>query len=207
MGDSHDLDYVLGTHLVNDRIRKGGHHVIVHGSIRRETLHEGPALRRLGHGVEGRADCVEKAIGDGGISFIVPAGTVPNVGARLPGDDEVQLAAPTETAFNLAARFRPRHEIGAPLLDVAGPLFEFLDPLGIEAAVHAARDALEQLVRDVRTLRRVELERGFDDLFCGGRHDYQRTADPRGGPRQIDVHSTPDGSAEARPTTVGIVGD
>jgi hypothetical protein len=195
MGDSHDLDHVLGTHLVNDGVRKARHYVVAHGSIRWETLDKGPALRSLGHGVEGCSDCVEKAIADGGISFIVPAGTVANVGARLAGDDEVQLAAPTETAFNLVARFRPRHEIGAALLDVAGPLFEFLDPLGIEAAVHAARDALEQLVRDVRTLRRVELKRGFDDLFCGCRHDSQRTADPRRGPRQILIPSTRGGSS------------
>jgi hypothetical protein len=170
MSDGDDLDDVLGAQLVHDRVRKGGHHVVVHGSIGLETLDQRPAMRRLRHGVESRPDRVEEAITNSRISFIVPVRPFAEVGAGFRGDDEIQLSTPTKTAFDLPTRLRPRREIGAALLDLAGSLFELLDPFGVETAVRVAGDAFEQLVSDVCTLCRVELERSLDNLLCGGRH-------------------------------------
>jgi hypothetical protein len=167
VGEGDDLDGVLTAALVHDRVRKAPHHVVVHHSGSREALDERPALRRVGDRVEGRADRVEEASTDMRVSLVVEAGALADVLERLLGDEQVQLSAPTETVLDLSASFRPRDKFRASFFDVTCSLLELAEPSGVEAAVGATVEAVEELVGHPRALGRLELERCGEDFFRG----------------------------------------
>jgi hypothetical protein len=142
MGDGDDLQGVFDASLVNDGVRKIGHHVVVHPAIRRQALHQRPAFRSLGDGVKCRTDVVQEAAADVRIFLVVEASSAADVGAGLLGNEEVQLSAPAETAFDVPTGIGPGEKI-TTFFDLAGPLLKLLDPLGVEATVGALVDAVE----------------------------------------------------------------
>jgi hypothetical protein len=171
MGDRDDLYGVLGAALVDDGVRKTGHDVVVHRAMRWEALDQRPSIRGVGYDVEGPADVVQEAVADVRIVVVVEASAAADVGARLLGDNEVQLSAPAETAFDVPTGVGPGEEIAATFFDLARPLLELFDPLDVETTVGALVDAVEKLVRHLHTVGRVELQRGLDDPFRSSGHD------------------------------------
>src|SRR5206468_9214937 len=65
-------------------------------------------------------------------------------------------------------------------------LLELVDPLGIEAAVGASVDAVEQLVGHLHAVGRVELERSLDDLL----RRHGAVSVPRGRAARSEEHTS-----------------
>jgi hypothetical protein len=156
MGEGNDFDGVLATTLVDDRVREMRHDVVVHALDRCRPPHRRPAVRRAGNGIESRADIVQEPTADCRGPLVVEASSRPEIGARLPRDEKVQLSTPAETALDFSAGLRPRKKLAATLLDILGSPLELLDPLGVETSVGASVDALEKLSGDLDTISGVE---------------------------------------------------